>query len=226
MTAKKISSDRKRSRPVEKRSKFTKIKKNKMLMSIILVVIAIVVVGAAYAYIVSNTSDADENNTNDVSSNPIAVFNTTKGTFKVELYPDVAPKTVENFVKLVNEGFYDGMIFHRILDDFMIQAGNTYPDGSTKTSPYGNIEFEGNGKHVDGAISMASTGAGVGGSSQFFICDGEQSGLDGSYAAFGKTVYGIEVVRDIADEDQDNSSPAGGGRPYTDIIIYSITIED
>ena len=106
----------------------------------------------------------------------------------------------------------------------MIQSGGFLPDGTQKSSPYGNIQFESNDlKHVDGAISMASTGAGVGGSAQFFICDGAQPGLDGSYAAFGKTIYGINVVQDIADEPQDGSyGSVGGGKPYNDIIIQKI----
>ncbi|MBU0498032.1 MAG: peptidylprolyl isomerase, partial [Candidatus Thermoplasmatota archaeon] len=97
-----------------------------------------------------------------------------------------------------------------------------------KSSPYGNIDFESDPtvRHVDGAISMASTGVGVGGSAEFFICDGPQSFLDDNYAAFGVVIEGMDVVRDIADEPQDNSSPAGGGKPYTDIIINSITIEN
>lgn len=161
------------------------------------------------------------------SQNPTAIIDTTKGIIKIELYLDKAPITVENFIKLAQDGFYNDMIFHRISNDFMIQAGYLYSDGSTQESPYDNIEFEYNetALHVDGAISMASTGSGVGGSSQFFICDGAQPFLDGSYAVFGVTTEGIEVVRDIADEGHDSSSPAGGGRPYEDIIINSITIE-
>lgn len=158
---------------------------------------------------------------------PVALIDTSKGVIGVELYLDKMPITCDNFINLAISGFYDGMIFHRIDDSFMIQAGNTYPDGTTKESPFGNIEFEvSDVKHVDGAISMASTGAGVGGSSQFFICDGAQDFLDGSYAAFGKTIYGISIVRDIADDTHDNSSPAGGGKPLIDIIINSITIHN
>ena len=165
--------------------------------------------------------------TADKYQNPTAIIDTSKGIIKIELYLDKAPITVENFVKLAEDGFYDGMIFHRIMDNFMIQAGYMYPDGSTKQSPYGNIEFEYNESalHIDGAISMASTGAGVGGSSQFFICDGAQPFLDGNYAVFGVTTEGIDVVRDIADDDHDGSSPAGGGRPLEDIIINNIAIE-
>jgi peptidyl-prolyl cis-trans isomerase B (cyclophilin B) len=126
------------------------------------------------------------------------------------------------------------MIFHRIKDNFMIQAGKSYPDGSQEVSPYGNIEFEGDGSHVDGAISMASTGAGVGGSAEFFICDGAQSGLDGDYAAFGLVIEGMGVVQAIAAVEHDNSlepTPEnpylpGGGKPLIDIIINSIIIEN
>ena len=175
----------------------------------------------------SNTNQQDETNQTSIT-NPVAIIDTSKGVIKVELFQDKLPITCGNFIKLVNDEFYDGMIFHRVMDDFMIQAGSTYPDGSTEESPYGNIEFETDDEvlHEDGAISMASTGAGVGGSSQFFICDGKQSGLDGYYATFGIVIEGIDVVRDIADEPHDNSyGSVGGGRPNEDIIIYSITIE-
>jgi peptidyl-prolyl cis-trans isomerase B (cyclophilin B) len=110
----------------------------------------------------------------------------------------------------------------------MIQAGRYFPDGSEQFSPYGTIEFETHKdvNHVDGAISMASTGAGVGGSNEFFICDGEQSFLDGNYAPFGVVIDGIDVVRNIAAKPHDNSNPAGGGVPLEDIIINSIIIEN
>ena len=184
-----------------------------------------------FAYIIDdgtgNTSEA--NVTVSVVNRPNAVIDTAKGTIKVQLYTDLLPKTCANFIQLIDDGFYDGMIVHRVMDDFMIQAGTSYPDGSTQISPYGNIQFETHEdvKHVDGAISMASTGWAVGGSAQFFICDGEQHDtLDGGYAVFGVTVEGIEVVRDIADETHDFSSgQAGGGKPLSDILINSITIE-
>ena len=123
------------------------------------------------------------------------------------------------------------MIFYRISDNFMIQAGRYFPDGSEKFSPYGSIEFETSPDvlHVDGAISMASTGVQVGGSAEFFICDGAQPGLDGSYAAFGAINIddneSFAVLRDIASQPHDNSNPAGGGKPLEDIVINSITIE-
>jgi peptidyl-prolyl cis-trans isomerase B (cyclophilin B) len=158
---------------------------------------------------------------------PVARIDTSKGVIRIKLFTDKVPNTCNNFINLAQDGFYDGMIFHRISNDFMIQAGYMYPDGSTVESPYGNIDFEYNedALHVDGAISMASTGPGVGGSSQFFICDGAQSFLDGNYAVFGLTSDGIDVVRDIANDKHDNSSSAGGGKPLTNILINKISIE-
>ena len=218
MSTKKRSSSRRRSRPV------TPKKTNLSVKTIfILVIVAIIIIISAVFLIMRNNSDEGNNN---IGVNSIAVFDTTLGTFRVELYQDKMPETCENFIKLVNDGFYNGMNFYRVLNDFMIQAGRSFPDGSEKQSPYGNINFEESDvKHLDGAISMASTGDKVGGSGEFFICDGEQKGLDGRYAAFGLTIEGLDVVHDIASVDHDNSHPAGGGKPYIDIIINSITIE-
>ena len=213
-----ISSQRKRSNPPPKK-KSTGPNKT-LFIAIVIIIIGIVGISAGM-WIMNTLSSQDE-------GDAIAVIDTSKGVIKIDLYEDIVPETCENFIKLANDGFYDGMIFHRVQDDFMIQVGNTYPDGSTEQSPYGNIAFESNDtiSHVDGAISMASTGAGLGGSSQFFICDGAQSSLDGSYAVFGETIEGIDVVRDIADEPHDNSyGSVGGGRPNIDIIINSIIIE-
>jgi len=157
----------------------------------------------------------------------IAIIDTSMGVIKLELSINKMPITCNNFIKLVNDGFYDGMIFYRIMNDFMIQAGRFFADGSEDFSEYGNIVFEESDlKHIDGAISMASTGVKVGGSSEFFICDGNQSFLDGSYATFGVTIEGFDVLRNIASQPHDSSSSAGGGKPYTDIIINSITIEN
>jgi peptidyl-prolyl cis-trans isomerase A (cyclophilin A) len=185
------------------------------------VLVIIVIIASVLILIYSNTAN------NQPEGNSIAVFDTSMGEFKVELFEDKVPKTCENFEKLVNDGFYNGMIFYRISDDFMIQAGRYFADGSQDNSPYGNIEFETHPdvRHVDGAISMASTAAGAGGSGEFFICDGVQSFLDDNYAAFGVVIQGIDVVREIASQPHDGSNPAGGGKPYTDILINSITIE-
>ena len=214
------TSQRKRSNPKQKESSF---KKNKSILLIGLVIVVVIVIAGIWIVFGSNTDDSTV-----IEGNPIAVFDTSKGTFNIELYQDKVPITCNNFIRLVNEGYYDGMLFYRIMDDFMIQAGRLMVDGTEKSSPYPNIEFETHPDvtHVDGAISMASTGAGVGGAAEFFICDGPQSFLDGSYAPFGVVIEGIEVIRDIANDPHDNSNPAGGGVPNEDIIIYSITIEN
>jgi len=218
MLARNTESDRKRSRPVSNK---LSLGKNKLVLGIALVIVLIVVI--AGVYVVFFNKDGNTNTGN----NPIAVINTSMGTIKVELYEDKMPITTANFIKLANDGFYNGMIFHRINDSFMIQTGGYLPDGSQKSSPYGNIQFETSDvKHVDGAISMASTGAKVGGSAQFFICVGAQPFLDGNYAAFGVTIEGLDIVRAIASQPHDNSFGDGTGKPITDIIINSITIEN
>ena len=226
--AAKQSGSRKRSRPVEPK----KMKLNPKIIGLIAIIAIVIIASAAYILLINNTSDnGSKENENVTEGNPIAVIDTTMGTMKIELFQDKTPITANNFIKYVNEGFYDGMTFYRISDDFMIQAGRYYPDGSEKFSEYGNIEFETHPevKHVDGAISMASTGAGVGGTAEFFICDGEQSFLDESYATFGAINStddeSFAVLRDIASQPHDNSNPAGGGIPLEDIIINSITIE-
>lgn len=157
-----------------------------------------------------------------------AIIDTSMGTMKVKLYTDEMPITTANFIKLTNDGFYDDLIFHRVKDNFMIQGGYMYANGTTKESPYGSIQFETDSDvtHVDGAISMARTSDPNSATSQFFICDGAQTFLDGSYAAFGVVTEGIEVVRAIASTPNDGSLEPnpGGGKPLTDVIINSITI--
>ncbi len=188
-----------------------------------LALIIIVVVIAVVAVVVSQNL-LNPKSDNVPEGNPVALFDTDYGTFKVELFQDKMPETVDNFVKLVNDGFYNGVIFHRIGDNFMIQGGGYYPNGTRKTSPYGNIPFETSDvKHVDGAISMASTGAKVGGAAEFFICDGAQSFLDGNYAAFGVVIEGLDVVRTIAAQPHPDGGD-GTGKPDSDIVINNIII--
>ena len=217
-------SRRQRSNPEVKKSP---LEKKEAKIGIFILAIIVIVAIAAILMLGGNDNDDDQNGVTPVG-NPIAVFDTTMGDFRIELFEDKTPITAANFIRLANDGFYDGMTFYRISDDFMIQGGRYFPDGSEGQSPYGTIEFETHEdvKHVDGAISMASTGAQVGGSGEFFICDGEQSFLNGNYAPFGIVIEGIEVVREIAAQPHDNSNPAGGGVPLEDIIINSITIEN
>ena len=144
---------------------------------------------------------------------------------KLELYPEVAPITVENFEKLVNQGFYNGLIFHRVIPGFMIQGG--CPEGTGMGGPGWNIkgEFASNGvmndlKHTRGVISMARSMRPDSAGSQFFIMHKDAPHLDGQYAAFGKVVEGIEVVDEIAEVPTDYSD-----KPTTPQVIKSITIE-
>lgn len=148
------------------------------------------------------------------------------GVIKLELYPDVAPITVENFVNLVNEGFYDGLIFHRVIAGFMIQGG--CPNGNGMGGPGHHIkgEFAANGvpnplKHERGVISMARAMDPNSAGSQFFIMHADASYLDGQYAAFGRVTEGIEVVDKIASVSTDMRD-----RPMTEQKIESIVIDD
>ncbi len=129
---------------------------------------------------------------------------------KLELYPEVAPKTVANFEKLVSEGFYDGLTFHRIIPGFMIQGGDPLGNGMGGADEKIVGEFAANGikndlKHTRGVISMARSMAPNSASSQFFIMHADAPHLDGSYAAFGKVTEGIEVVDEIASVPTDFS---------------------
>lgn len=145
---------------------------------------------------------------------------------KIELYPDKAPITVENFEKLVNQGFYDGLIFHRVIEGFMIQGG--CPDGTGMGGPSWHIkgEFASNGvqndlKHTRGVISMARSMMKDSAGSQFFIMHQDAPYLDGDYAAFGKVVEGMDVVDEIA-----SCETAYGDRPVKEQKMKKVYIAD
>jgi len=306
MTAKNVSSDRRRSRPVEKRSKFTKIKKNKILMGIVIVVIAIVAVTAIYM-VIGNIKESDgvatdnvpiviedfsvvaknsENITIDVLSNdensfnitditnpsygsvsingsdiyytpsenfsgvdyfnytvisetgesatakvhiivadenPIALIDTTMGTIVLELYEDKAPITAGNFKDLANDGFYDGLIFHRVISNFMIQGGCPNGDGTGGPGYQIEDEFHEDLGNVRGTISMANSGSNTGGS-QFFISVKDNSYLDNKHAVFGIVIDGMDAVDAISELDPDNTD--ANNKPLTDVVMNSITIEN
>ena len=144
---------------------------------------------------------------------------------KLELYPEIAPKTVENFEKLVKDGFYNGLTFHRIIRGFMIQGG--CPNGNGMGGPGWKIkgEFAANGwkndlKHTKGVISMARAGHPDSAGSQFFIMHEDAPHLDGQYAAFGKVVEGIEVVDRIA-----AVRTGWGDKPVQPVVMKSVVIE-
>lgn len=143
---------------------------------------------------------------------------------KLELYPEKAPITVENFLKLVKDGFYDGLIFHRVIEGFMIQGGD--PEGTGMGGAKDKIkgEFKANGvendiKHVRGVISMARSRSCDSASSQFFIVHKDAPHLDGNYAAFGKVVEGMDAVDEIAQTDTDYND-----RPLNDVRMKRVYV--
>ncbi len=157
--------------------------------------------------------------------NPIVTIETTRGTIKVELYPDIAPNTVNNFISLVQKGFYDGTIFHRVIPGFMIQGGD--PEGTGMGGPGYGIkgEFSANGvkndlKHTTGVISMARSQRPDSAGSQFFIMVADAPHLDGQYAAFGRVTEGIEVAKAIVSSPRDRAD-----RPHEDQIMEKVTVE-
>lgn len=168
----------------------------------------------------------------DKLSNVVIIDVKDFGKITVELYPDVAPETVRNFKKLVNEKFYDGLIFHRIIEGFMIQGGDPKGDGTggytdangnkvTIKGEFSSNNFKNTLAHTRGVISMARSGNPNSASSQFFICQYSASHLNGDYAAFGKVIEGIEVVDAIAAVDTNSSN-----KPLKDVVISSITFKE
>ena len=151
--------------------------------------------------------------------NSIATFETNQGTFKVELFEDRAPKTAKNFADLAKDGFFNGVIFHRVIDGFMIQGGD--PTGTGRGGPGYTIqdEFGKDLRHSsEGMLSMANSGPNTGGS-QFFITLAATPWLDGKHAIFGKVVDGMDVVRKIG------KVPTGpGDRPRENVVMSSVKV--
>ena len=147
-----------------------------------------------------------------------ATLHTNHGAIGVELYPDDAPKTVDNFVKLARDGFYDGLIFHRVIPDFMIQGGD--PTGTGRGGPGYQFEDEFNQHKVDrGALAMANAGPNTNGS-QFFIVTAEACPwLDGKHTVFGRVTSGIEIADKIAELTSD-----GNDKPREDAVIERVEI--
>ncbi len=159
-------------------------------------------------------------------ANPIVTIEMENGDMmKIELYPEVAPNTVNNFISLVQKGFYDGLIFHRVIRGFMIQGG--CPEGTGMGGPGYQIkgEFLQNGfpnhlKHEPGVISMARAMHPDSAGSQFFIMHETSPHLDGSYAAFGKVIEGMDVVNKIAEVPT-----AWGDKPFEAQVMKSVTVD-
>lgn len=161
-----------------------------------------------------------------MAQNPIVTFEMEDGgVMKAELFPEIAPNTVHNFISLAQSGFYNGLIFHRVIRGFMIQGGD--PEGTGMGSPNYSIkgEFSQNGfqnplKHSAGMLSMARSMMPDSAGSQFFIMHKDSPHLDGAYAAFGKITEGMEVVNRIAETATDEND-----RPFDDQKLKCVTVD-
>lgn len=161
-----------------------------------------------------------------MAQNPIVTFTMENGdVIKAELYPEIAPTSVNNFISLINRNFYDGLIFHRVIKGFMIQGGD--PEGTGMGGPGYSIrgEFAQNGftnnlKHTEGVLSMARSMDPDSAGSQFFIMHKTSPHLDGAYAAFGKVIEGIENVNKIAETATDYAD-----RPLEDQRLKTVTVD-
>ena len=160
------------------------------------------------------------------NKNPIVTFEMENGdVFKAELYPEIAPNTVKNFISLVNHNFYDGVIFHRVIKGFMIQGGD--PEGIGIGGPGYAIKgefaangFENNLKHDRGVLSMARSMVPDSAGSQFFVMHKDSPHLDGQYAAFGRVIEGIEIIDKIAEAKTNRQD-----KPKKDQKIEKVTVE-
>ena len=225
-------------------------KRNVVIGIVIAVIVILTLVGCFFIFRKSdNEAKNNETNTNETANNSENETNNEEennmytsgkhhakieiknyGTIELELDADIAPITVANFAKLVNEGFYDGLTFHRIIDGFMMQGGD--PEGTGMGGSNENIkgEFSANGvkntiSHVRGTISMARANAYNSASSQFFIVHEDSTFLDGQYAGFGKVTSGIEIVDKICKEtkiEDSNGTVLKENQP----IIEKITMVD
>jgi len=161
-----------------------------------------------------------------MSTPEVAVIQTSEGTMVIEFWPDVAPKTVENFKTLAKKGFYDGTCFHRVIKGFMIQGGDPLTKDASKEARWGTgdpgykvkAEFN-NRSHTRGVVSMARSQDPDSAGSQFFICHGDPKFLDNQYTAFGKLIKGDDVLEKIA-----TTPTKPGDRPVTRMAVESIKI--
>ena len=193
-------------------------KKLTNILTIIALIVIVVLIGTiSFGYYKKVTMEV---------KNPIVTIEMNNGdVMKAELYPEVAPNTVNNFISLVNRGYYDGIIFHRVIRGFMIQGGD--PEGTGIGGPGYSIkgEFTQNGfkndlKHTEGVLSMARSMMPDSAGSQFFIMHKNSPHLDGSYAAFGKIIEGMDVVNKIAETATDYND-----RPLEDQRMKTVTVE-
>lgn len=199
----------------------------KIVISFVLIAVIVSLTGCgAQGENATNESEKTSNYASSVTEKPIVTI-TMENDEKIvlQLDPAVAPNTVANFVSLVEKGFYDGVIFHRVIPDFMIQGGDPEGNGTggagyTIKGEFSENGFENNLKHDRGVISMARSNDPNSASSQFFIMVNEASHLDGQYAAFGQVIEGMEVVDDIVSVERD-----GADKPLKDQTMKSVTVD-
>lgn len=207
------------------------IKKYLNLFTVVVIMSSLVLVGCGNKSTQSqgdSTSVTDESSDSKTGNENLPVVTITVenyGVIQAELYPEIAPNTVNNFISLVKKGFYDNLTFHRIIKGFMIQGGDPKGDGTGGPGYSIEGEFTSNGfanslKHTKGVLSMARTQDPNSAGSQFFIMTGDAPNLDGQYAAFGKVTSGLDVLEKIQSV-KTNSNDA----PIDKVVIKSITVD-
>jgi len=189
-----------------------------------LVVLMLIIYGCQ-SDVENNNESNNTTNNNDEEKPLVTMTMEDGGEVEIELYPNKAPNTVNNFIALIEDDFYDGLIFHRVIPDFMIQGGD--PEGTGMGDPgysikgeFSSNDFDNDLKHEPGVLSMARSQDPDSAGSQFFIVTGDGSHLDGDYAAFGKVIDGMDVVEDIEAEETDNND-----KPNTDQVIESMSVD-
>lgn len=196
----------------------------KRMMFMFLIVLMLIIYGCQSD--VENSNEPNNTTNNNDEEKPLVTMTMEDGgEIEIELYPNKASNTVNNFIALIEDDFYDGLIFHRVIPDFMIQGGD--PEGTGMGDPgysikgeFSSNDFDNDLKHEPGILSMARSQDPDSAGSQFFIVTGDGSHLDGDYAAFGKVIDGMDVVEDIEAEETDNND-----KPKTDQIIESMSVD-
>lgn len=202
-------------------------KRTWVMVAFVFLFASIVLIGCQSDQADETEEQGEEEQKNEIDSSVRPVVTMTMedgGTIEMELYPDVAPNTVNNFISLVEDGFYDGLIFHRVIPGFMIQGGD--PDGVGTGGPGYSIkgEFEANGvendvSHERGVLSMARSQHPDSAGSQFFIMVADSGHLDGEYAAFGKVIDGIDVADEIVSQDTDPNDKPNEDQVIADVVV-------
>lgn len=178
-----------------------------------------------------DTNKSEAKKPMETNQKEVAVLKTSDGEMVVEFWPEVAPKTVENFKKLAREGFYDGTAFHRIMRGFMIQGGDPNTKDPSKESSYGTggpgykVQAEFNDRpHLRGVLSMARSADPNSAGSQFFVCLGTASSLDHQYTAFGKVTKGLDVLDKIGATPVGRSASGEMSKPQTRVTLESVKV--